>query len=333
LEKEKGIYMPAVRTVYIELRASAEKLRADMVAAKAGVLEIGKSGEESGKRMASGMNEASVSVRKVAKEATEATLALAGAYRSFSSAVKVYGAAAVTAGGSTQGLVDTYRALRVALSPTPFTIATVAVGILAEETIRLTNVRAKLIEQQSLMAATSGRSVGGIELIHSASGISGSNETVIQGLIDAVGKNAKTSPANYQSGLAALGMTSSEADSVQWVDELGRIAKAFDSIDDPAKRAALAVQLFGKGHAAEALQQLTPAFANATDAATRFGLTLGSTSRQQIYAFRHDMQDLKRSCWISQRKKPGLNGLNNPPLRLPPRITTCRSAQSVISVI
>jgi hypothetical protein len=283
------------------LRATAEKLRRDMADANTAVVAIGKSGEESGRRMARGMSEASTSVRKVAEEATEATLAMVAAYHSFSSALKVYGAAAATTSGSTEELVTGLRTLRIAASainPAKFgsvglAATTVATGMLVEETIKLTNARAKLIEQQSLLAATSGRSIGGIEAIHEASSISGASESNIQGLINAITKNSTDNPGGYRSGLASLSQSPSDADAKQWVDELGQIAQAFESIEDPANRAALAVQLFGKEHAGEALEQLNQRFVDGVAAVSGYGLALDETARTNIDQFHRDIESLR----------------------------------------
>lgn len=57
---------------------------------------------------------------------------------------------------ASENLLNTYRAARLLISPTLFTATTLAIGFAAEETIRLTNARAKLIQQDSLLAARSG---------------------------------------------------------------------------------------------------------------------------------------------------------------------------------
>ena len=54
---------------------------------------------------------------------------------------------------ASQNLVNTYRAARLLISPTIFTASTLAVGLAVEETIKLTNARARLVEQDALFAA------------------------------------------------------------------------------------------------------------------------------------------------------------------------------------
>lgn len=277
----------AVRTIYVELRASAEKLRADMAAGEVQLDRIGKSGKAAGTQISAGMDKAHESFGHVVKNATEAALAIEGAAKG----IAKYSSIAAASGATTENLANTYRALRIALSPTPLTVATVATGLLVEETIRLTNARAKLIEQQALMAATKGRSIAGIEAIHGISSASGSNEGAVQGLIDAAEAAKKTQ--GFKSALSSIGMSSDDFSQSSWPAFLAKVAQGFDSISDPADRARVAVQLFGKEHAGEALEQLTPAFANAAEAAGNLGYALNSTARQQITAFRHDLLDLK----------------------------------------
>jgi hypothetical protein len=247
-----------IRTIYVELRASAEKLQADMAAATTKLDKVGTSGREAGRQIATGMDTASVSFGKVARNATEAALAA----ESFARALGRYTTIAAASGVTTERLVDSYRLLRVALSPTPFTVATIATGVLAETTIKLVNARARLIEQQALMAAKGGRSASQVELLSGITSAAGGNQASVLGL----GKTPQ---------------------------ELAEIANRFAAIEDPAERAALAVQLFGE-HAGDALRELTPTFANAAWAASQFGVTLNATARKEIDGLHRDLQQLGR---------------------------------------
>lgn len=289
----------SVRTIYIQLRASAEALSADIAATNSKLDRIGESGKQAGRQISDGMTKAHESMARVALNAGEAALAFD---RVIGSMAK-YTAIAAASGSTTENLVNSYRALRIALSPTPFTVGAVATGVLVEQTVKLTNARAKLIEQQALMAATSGRSISGIDAIHGAAAVSGSDEATLQKLIGAVADARKNSPAGFSSGMSTLGTTSGEFDAMQWVDALGLVANKFDALKDPVDRATLAVQLFGKEHAGEAIRELTPEFANAAAAASEFGATLNSTARQQIYAMRHDILDLKSALLDFSKEK------------------------------
>lgn len=279
--------MSAVRTVYIELRASAEKLRADMALANSSIITIGKSGEESGKRVSRGMEDASGSIRRIGARATEAALALEGAYRLLTGAAMRYGAATATAGGSTEGLINTYRALRIALSPTPFTIASIAAGVLTEETIRLVQARAKLIEQQSLISATGGLSFAVVQRFDAVSAISGGDSEKLRGLSSSLTSRMSTDRGSVSSGLEALGLSPEDP------DLLRKIAVGFSSIEDPVRRAAAAVSIFGAANAGEALRQLNAAFAESSSAVQRYGLVMDTLSAKQIYQLNHELESLK----------------------------------------
>jgi len=291
--------MTAVRTVYIELRASAERLRADMADANSRILTIGSAGREAGSQVSNGMDHASGSVRKLAEIASEGAVVITAAHGALTAAAARYGVTVATSSSATEGLINSLRALRLAASAAlpekfgsvGFAAEGIAIGILTEETLRLINARGKLIEQQALISATTGVSMSGVERIHEVASLGGSDESTLQGLIAASGK--RTGTASFNDGLSALGVSGPEADAMAWPDFLARVAEGFDSIENPAKRAALAVQLFGSERAAAALQQLTPAFATANAAANKFGLRLDEISRTQIFTFHQDVGRLK----------------------------------------
>jgi hypothetical protein len=245
-----------------------------------------------------------------AKAAAEAGVAIAGALEI---AAKYSGIAAAS-GSTADTLANSYRALRIALSPTLFTAAAVGVSILIEESIKLLDTRGKLIEQEALMAAVWGRSIGGVEAIHNAADASGSDEASLQALIDAATK--RTGSRAYNAGLGALGITPEEADGMQWVDLLARIATGFDSIRDPAERARIAVELFGKEHAGMGLAQLTPAFVNAAEAAKTFGTTLSSSARTEIDAVHRDIESLKSILTDFSLEKTWVQSIENSALEI-----------------
>jgi hypothetical protein len=189
--------------------------------------------------------------------ALEGVAALGAGLASFSSA-------ATTATASTGNLVNTYRALRIAFDPSLFTASTIALGVLVEETVRLTDARGKLIEQQSLLAASSGRSFASVAGIDAAASITGGNAATLQTL---------------------AGLTS---------EDLADVARRFEAIKDPVARAAEAVRIFGT-HAGEALRELTPEFIAATEANEKFGASLNEVSRTQIAQFHDDLVALKNA--------------------------------------
>ena len=272
--------------VTIAVAAGTSKFRTDLGQAKLILRDFGQAGRRAGEDVAGGLAVATTGTRALVKAAGEAALAVEGIVL----AVGHYSTAAVAGGSATENLVNGWRALRVALNPTVFTASTVALGILTEETVRLTLARARLIEQQSLIAAQTGlpiRSVQAIDTIASIAG-DGANANTIRSLQSALQARSASDSRAVGSGLEMLGISGSAKDP----DILAKIATGFSSIEDPARRAEAAVRLFGKDDAAEALQQLTGRFAAAYDAVNRFGLGLNATARTQIYQFRRDILSL-----------------------------------------
>ena len=276
-----------VKTIFIELRASADRLKSDMADAGTALDRVGTAGQAAGSKIAGGVTVASESFGKLARDAGEAAVIVEGL---LVAAAKYSGVAAASA-GNTETLVNSYRGLRIALDPSIFTVASVAIGVLAEQTIRLTLARAKLIEQQSLIAAKGGLSVGSVEKSDLQASISGggANASTIRSLQSALQSRSITAGGSVSSGLGMLGVSGSADDP----DILAKIAAGFASIEDPAKRAEAAVRLFGEGLSGTALEQLNQRFAMGAAAVNQYGLALNATARTQIYQFRHDIESLK----------------------------------------
>jgi hypothetical protein len=275
------------KTVYIQLRASGEALKADLSAMTGQLGTFGTAGKDAGTKISGGMTVASESFGKVAKAAGETAVVVEGALL----ALAKYSGVAAASAGNTETLVNSYRGLRIALDPSMFTVASVAVGILAEETIRLTLSRAKLIEQQSLIAAKGGLSISSVERSDATAGISGGDAGKTRSLQAALQSCLASNAGGVGAGLNMLGVSGSSTDP----DLLQKIAKGFESIEDPAKRAAAAVAIFGADNAGIALEQLNSRFVSASEAVTKYGLVLDSVSRTQIYQFRKEFIDLKNA--------------------------------------
>ncbi len=205
------------------------------------------------------------------------------AFKLATGAVELYGTAVIATTSKTDILVNGYRALRIALSPTLFTAAAIGAGILLEETIRLTNARAKLIEQEALIAAVTNTPIDQVERQDLVARVGTGINT--SGLSDTL---ANRNQASFQFGLNTLGISAAKNDP----DLLLKIAKGFDAIGDPAKRATAAVQLFGADHAAEALDALNLKFIDASEAVNKYGTVLDAVSRRQIFQFRQDLLHL-----------------------------------------
>jgi hypothetical protein len=240
-------------------------------------------------------------------KAAEAGVAMFGAYTLVTGAIAKYGATAESSTSFTESLVNSFRALRLAASaaiPEIFgslavSATTVGIGILAEEVIRLTAARGKLIEQQALFSAVNQLPIGAVERADLQSRISGSNSASVRTLAVALDNRIDNSQSDVRSGLNTLGVPGYLGKPGEVVDPqlLGAIASGFASIEDPAKRAAAAVAIFGKDNASTALQELTPQFANASGAIERFGGTLDEASRNQIFAFRQDLSAIR--AWFA----------------------------------
>lgn len=171
---------------------------------------------------------------------SEGALAGALALRNYTSVISGYSAAVGAAGASTEGLLNTYRLVRIALAPTPFTIATVAAGLLTEKTIALTYHTGQLIEARANLAAKSGIGTSDLAAIGQASNLTGrSPDTYTSALI---ALRAQKAEGSANSALSRLGL---DPRSDASIDQLGKIGKAFDAITDPEQRARTAMQLFG----------------------------------------------------------------------------------------
>lgn len=220
----------------------------------------------------------------------EEVLLLHRGYELLSGSIARYSSMAVRSAGTSDQIANAYRGIRFALSPTPFTLATIAAGILAEETIKLVMARAKLIDQQSLFAAANHVSFQSVDMLDTTSKISGSNAGNVRSLFTGLQAQWSSNQAAVQGALDKLGATANVGDA----RVLGQIAEGFHAIQDPAEQAKVAVQLFGS-QAGVALQELNGRFANSAEAVRNFGMGLDKLSRTQIHQFRQDILDLKNT--------------------------------------
>ena len=76
------------------------------------------------------------------------------AFRKISGTVGVATAALIEHQGAASTVLNAYRAIRLALSPTIFTGATLGLGLAAEQVLKLVYARGRLIDQQAEFAAT-----------------------------------------------------------------------------------------------------------------------------------------------------------------------------------
>jgi hypothetical protein len=190
------------------------------------------------------------------------------------------------------GLMQIYRTARVVLSPTPFTLITIAAGIAIENTVKLMKAQAELVRQQSVMAGLNKNYVsqGSVAMIGAAGGQDKAKEYLglYNDLLDSSGK--LKSSVTDQFGTSA---TSPFFDR-KAPDMLRDVAANLSAIKDPAERARAAVAVFGDD-ASKALSMLDERFVKNADRAREWALTLSPEASQNLLDFQRDMGALGRS--------------------------------------
>jgi hypothetical protein len=284
--------MPRARAgqIYIGIDARTEKFNRDTQVASQQLTKWGQAGLTAGTQVARGMGQATEGAHHFMLMAAEVS-AVAAKYYTITSR----GASA------TEQLVNVSRGLRLALSPTPFTAAAIAAGLLTQQLFKMTSARAKIIEQQALFAASSKMPFSAVDRLDSITGAAGGDVSRSRSLFTDLSQRVSTNRLGVESGLSALGVSAESIDNLDPV-LLGKIAQGFADIEDPVKRAAAAVALFGADKAAEALKDLNPSFAVAAQATERFGVVMDETARNHIYAFRREILSLKQIFDFSGEK-------------------------------
>jgi len=351
--------------ISIALVSNSSKLQSEAKAGGASLSQLGATAQVAGRNIGQGMTVGADGVRRLGSQArqsgseiasygaivihtAEAAAALAASHALAVATMAKYTAGAAASASSTSQLVNGYRALRLILSPTVFTAASIGVGILVEETIRLVNARAKLIDQQALFGASNKVSFGSVDSLDQVSKVSGSNPGNVRSLFTGLQSQFSSNKNGVQSALDKLGVSGSVGDPAV----LGKIAAGFHAISDPAKQAQLAVALFGD-QAGLALRELNGQFATSADSVSRFGIRIDELSRTQIHQFRQDLLDLKNSltdfstakAWWESFKtgteivaaaaedmsKRGISALDELLARYLPGITTLRLALGTLT--
>lgn len=201
---------------------------------------------ESSKRVGRATWEAFKATAKALEDAAAATLQFAEQHKALTFLVASGTEQYVKHRIAVEGAVNSYRALRIALSPTAFTVATVAIGAATEATLRFAHAQGELIR-----------------LRREAAGLSG------QASPDANNIRAFASTITGQS----LGTLDP--------DKLQRVALQASLLPDPFDRAALALKEFGK-NAEQALPLLTLRTADAIQSARRLNDILDTDSQAAL---------------------------------------------------
>lgn len=208
-----------------EAQARARELNARIAEVSAGLAVAGLAAAKAGLTISSALAGVSTSaaaisqsIGQIAAVGSAAVItsfqALQGAIATVTASAAAMNTAVGGAANATGVLVDAYRVARVVLSPTPFTLITIAATVAAE---KLTEVFAglileqnRLIETSARTAATLGQSFNQVFQVATASRITGADLSVFKSL-----------------------------------DGLAESLDALRQIEDPVRRASQAVALFG----------------------------------------------------------------------------------------
>ena len=258
-------------SIYISLSAGTSAFIADLEKANASVTSFGAATQESAGR---------------------ASRAIEGLKRTFEGIGGAGAAAFAAQTESATGLLNTYRALRLAISPTLFTGLTIGTGIAIEAIARMTAAQARAIDIQSLFAAKSGLAFEDIQRLGFAAGRAGAGT---QNFVDAYGKlssrleNSGTRSALKELDVDFLDVTGSSRSAQAIFGELG---SAFEKIEDPADKARLAVTLFGSELGEKMLPFLNQRLADNVKRFEDWSLALDPGARKAVAALRNEVRDL-----------------------------------------
>lgn len=202
---------------------------------------------------------------------------------------------AATAVAATQGnnLINVYRGVRFALSPSIFTGFTLALGAAAEASMELAYARGKLIEQDAILAVKNDLSIQSIEELAGASRLAGKDSGYLLGALLSIEKHMDS--LGGQRALGTLGIPAELRDSAT-PELLAAVGTALDGIMDPAQRADLAFKLFGDD-AAKYLPEVNHSIAENIARVNEWGMVIGGDRATEIGMWKRNVdairQDLK----------------------------------------
>lgn len=237
-------------------------------------------------------------------KASEATLATVGAFKILSTYFSEYATATTGATGITEQFVASLRAARIAASavfPELFgglalAGTTVGLGIAVEETTRLINARARLIEQQAFISASTGVPFRGVEYAQNFSYVTNAPAVEAAAFSLQSRLNNQETSASVHAALSRLNVSPSVQGGA-YPDTIRQIIEGFDSIEDPVERARTAIQLFGKDTAEKILPSLDSALADSARSFDEWSFSISDASRDKILTFKRDMDFLGGSLF------------------------------------
>jgi len=225
---------------------------------------------------------------RIVKNGAETAIVVFGA---ISAAVALTTKAVGEHTAATEGLLNTYRAARIILSPTLFTGITLGAGIALEATVKLINAQGKLIEQQSLIAAQSKNT--SFEQVQALTFAGKQSNVDVKALMSAYEELAgNISESKVTDALDRLGVSFTNATgTAKSSEEVFRdIGAAMAKIPDPVERARLAVALFGSEAAGKILPELNGRLSENLQRFEDWSLRLDGPTRSAVVHLRDEVK-------------------------------------------
>jgi hypothetical protein len=212
------------------------------------------------------------------------------------------GAAVATHGAQGEALIQTYRGLRLAVAgvqsalagsaaPLLATGGVLAVGLLAEATGKLVYRQAELVETLTLASAKYQTTFQDTQRLAVASQLAGKQTEFFAQALGKLTSNSGTSGG--QSALAELGKDFAAVSSSGRAtpEFLAKVTDGIKGIEDPVKRARVAVALFGE-ETAKSLADSSRSFGANLRAIDEWDATVSSEVAKNVTTFRSDVDAL-----------------------------------------
>jgi hypothetical protein len=196
------------------------------------------------------------------------------------------------------GITNTYRLLRLALSPTVFTAVTVAIGALVEKSVELAYSAGQIANAQILQAERLGITVRTYQALSGAASIAGTSSksfisaaTELNKVINDIDNHGRAAAALRELGVSLK----NDGEFRTGVDLLREIGVRVENLKDPADRARIAFSLFGKEVAEEILPHLDSRIDNNISSLNEFGGVLGSIRTSEMAEFSKGVDDIGKA--------------------------------------
>lgn len=144
------------------------------------------------------------------------------------------------------------------------------------------------------MSAKTGISIRGLQLLKVAAEQNGVSLDQVAGAANKLGINLAGGGKDVTTAVQKLGLSLADLKKGAPEDNLFKIAKAMDGIENPAERAKVAMSLFGKA-GVELLPILNGQFSESARAAERLGIVMGDDVVEKVDVFGDQMTVVKAS--------------------------------------